>query len=174
MAGENHPFILRPLGGIHNRAEFTCGDVRLDRYIQHYAGQDKKRDLAACHVLTRVKESSRILGYFTLSSYSVDMGELPGDLTKGLPGYPEVPAVLLGRLAVASNYQGNGLGEVLLLHAFDYVLMYTNKIAARLLVVDARNQRAAGFYNKYGFKPLPTRELTLVLPIDTIRAAFNE
>jgi len=165
--------VLTPLDKTHDRATFTCGEVGLDRYIRFYAGQDKKRNLTACHILSDLSAPSRILGYFTLSSYSVDLGQLPDELITGIPGYPVVPAVLLGRLAIASDCQGDGLGELLLMRAFDYVLLYTTKIAARFLVVDALDEQATAFYQKYGFQPLPSRPLTLLLPIDTVQAAFS-
>jgi len=170
--GQRHALALTPLGRDHDRMAFTCGEASLDKYIHNYAGQDRKRDLSACHVLSDFDAPSRILGYLTLSSYSVDLGELPGNLAKGIPGYPVVPAVLLGRLAVALDCQGTGLGELLLMRAFDFVLRYTTRIAARFIVVDALDEQAANFYKKYGFQPLSSRPLTLLLPIDTIRAAF--
>ena len=66
--------ILTALDKTHDRATFTCGEASLDKYIQLYAGQDKKRNLTACHVLCDPDAPSGILGYFTLSSYSVDLG----------------------------------------------------------------------------------------------------
>src|SRR5580658_10694615 len=99
----------------HNRADFSCGNTSLDRYLKEQAGQDLRRGCAAPFVLTQEHGDTTILGYYTLSSYGVDVGEMPAEVAKKLPRYPLVPATLLGRLAVDRRFQGQGIGEFLLL-----------------------------------------------------------
>ena len=93
------------------RASFACGEIALDRYLKEQAGQDLKRYCASVVVAVE-RGKSEVLGYYTLSANSVPLNLLPAAVQLKLPRYDEVPAVLLGRLAVASSMQGKGLGGV--------------------------------------------------------------
>jgi hypothetical protein len=100
----------------HDRKEFSCGVEPLDRYLKEQAGQDAKKRVAAPFVLCEGK-SRAVLGYYTLSSQSIDVGAWPEDVVRKLPRYPVVPATLLGRLAVDRRMRGKGMGEYLLMNA---------------------------------------------------------
>lgn len=69
------------------------------------------------YVLVDSNEPAIVLGFYTLSSYGIDVGELPPEVVKRLPRYPLIPATLLGRLAVNVERQGQGIGEFLLIDA---------------------------------------------------------
>ncbi len=134
------------------RAEFDCGAEPLNRYFKELVTQDVSRNLASCFVATDlVNEPSNIapLGYYTLSSASVAMQDLPSVLTKKLPRYPTVPAVRLGRLAVSVQAQGKGVGSILLIDAIERT--QRSDIAAYAMVVDAKDEVAAQFYEHFGF-----------------------
>src|SRR5580693_3863848 len=85
----------------------------LDRFLQEQVGQDLRRACALPFVLVPQRHATSILGYYTLSSYGIEIGELPADVVKKLPRYPLIPATLLGRLAVDRRQQGLGIGEFL-------------------------------------------------------------
>ena len=91
---------IQPLAKHHDRAAFSCGNEILDHYLKEMASQDARRHVAAPFVLVEKNSPKAILGYYTLSVLSVDVGELPVDVARKLPSYPVVPATLLGRLAV--------------------------------------------------------------------------
>jgi len=82
-------------GNHHDRTSFLCGNASLDRYLKEQAGQDLRRACASPFVLVSASGSPSILGYYTLSSYGVDVGDLPADIAKKLPRYPLIPATLL-------------------------------------------------------------------------------
>src|ERR1700688_4955717 len=88
--------VIEPLRNDHDRSDFSCGNVSLDRYLKEQAGQDLRRACAACFILAPKRGDASILGYYTLSSYGIDVGELPAGVAKKLPRYPLVPATLLG------------------------------------------------------------------------------
>ena len=94
------------------------------------------------------------------------LSELPADIVKKLPRYPSVPAVRLGRLAVDQNFQGQGLGGALLADALDRAIR--SEIAAKAMVVNAKDDRAAMFYHHHGFIILPTAKMTLFLPLASV------
>jgi GNAT superfamily N-acetyltransferase len=106
-------FRVEPLSRDHDRSRFSSGSAALDRYFHEQASQDTKRRIATCFVAVSV-EAKEVAGFYTLTATSVALSALAADIIKKLPRYPVVPAALLGRLAVAQNYQGKGLGGVLL------------------------------------------------------------
>ncbi len=111
-------------------------------------------------------------GYYTLSSHSIDLGELPAHVARKLPRYPLVPATLLGRLAVDRRYKGQELGERLLVDALRRALTQSAQIAAAV-TVDAIDDPAARFYGHFGFIPFPDRPDRLFLLMKTIAALFR-
>lgn len=167
MAGDQ-TFRVEPLAAHHPRDRFTSGVPALDRYFRAHAGQDARKHLAASFVL--VDGGGQVLGYYTLSASSVLLAELPDTITKRLPRYPLIPAILLGRLAVDHGQQGKGMGRLLLADALHRACR--SDIAAFAVVVDAKDAAAADFYRREGFQPFPDRPLKLFLPMATIRALF--
>lgn len=144
--------ITQKLNKSHVKKDFECGHQSLDNYIKTQAKQDERKDLSACFVLPNAK--NKIIGYYTLSSGSIDKSTLPDDLAKRLP-YPELPTILLGRLAVDLKYRNNGFGAFLLLDALNKCFETTSTIGALAVIVDPIDANAEKFYEKYGFQLLP-------------------
>lgn len=106
-------------------------------------------------------------GFYTLSSSNVPLTEVPTDLAKKLPRYPSVPAVLIGWLARHTDFIGMGLGESLLFDAIKKVA--TAPIGAHAVFADAIDEKAAAFYESFGFSRLLERNLKLYLPLETVK-----
>ena len=134
------PYAIEPLGNQHDRAAFSCGVEPLDRYFKQQAGQEARRHVANCFVGIDRSENT-IGGYYTLSATAVIFDELPGEFKKMLPRYPQVPAALVGRLAVDTRHRRKRLGELLLFDAMQRTLQAD--LAAAILVVDAKDEAAA-------------------------------
>ncbi|MFW9278434.1 GNAT family N-acetyltransferase, partial [Glaesserella parasuis] len=113
-----------------------------------YVSQDIKRGLAKCYVMID-KEQSKIVGYYTLSSLSIPFSDVPLERVKKEIPYPILPAALIGRLAIDTNYQNQGFGKILIADAIHKIR--TNNLASAVLVVDAKNDDAIAFYEKLGF-----------------------
>jgi ribosomal protein S18 acetylase RimI-like enzyme len=158
------PLVIEPLGPHHERTAFSCGEPILDSYLQRQASQDIRRRVAQVFVAVRGGES--IAGYYSLSAASFQKDELPPALAKRLPHYP-VPAAVLGRLAIDRAQQGRGLGEMLLLDAIRRVVRASTTIAVYALIVDAKNERAQAFYERYGFRAFASQPGRLFLPLET-------
>lgn len=101
-------FICEPLAKRHDRQQFDCGDHLLNEYLLKTASQDVRRKASAAFVLAPSSDPSRIVGFYTLSATSLELSVLPSDLVNQLPRYPEVPAILIGRLARDVNFRGTG------------------------------------------------------------------
>lgn len=151
-------------GRHHDRAGFSCGVAALDDYLRRMAGQHQRDGIASTHVLIDEAQPTRILGYCALSAAQLHLRELNPDDRKRLPAYP-VPAMRMGRLAVPVSEQGKGHGALLLGHAVNLALTVRQTMGVRVLVVDAKDDRAAAFYESYGFRPTASATLSLYLPI---------
>ncbi len=163
---------LEPLARHHDREGFRCGVDSLDLYLKTQASQDMRRKANAVFVLTPQDPPSRIAGYFTLCAYGLAPGVVPEAARKHLPRYPMVSATLLGRLAVATEFQGQGLGAVLLAKALTKAYESAAQVGSSMVVVDAIDARAQGFYAVHGFIQLPD-SLRLILPMRTIAALIQ-
>lgn len=152
-----------PLDETHDRGGFTCGVQSLDRYLKTQAGQDVRWKANAVFVLSELADPGRILGYYTLCAMAISQGDVPA-ARKDIPRYPLVSATVIGRLAVAKDRQGQRLGAVLLADALQRTLDIASTIGASMVLVDALDEAAAGFYAAHGFVRLP-ESLRLVLPM---------
>jgi ribosomal protein S18 acetylase RimI-like enzyme len=151
-------------GRRHDRAGFACGVPALDDYLRQRASQHQRDGIATTHVLIDGAQPARILGYCSLSAAQLYLHELHEQDRRRLPAYP-VPAVRMGRLAVASAGQGKGYGQALLGHAVNLALSVRQTMGVRVLIVDAKDARAATFYEAHGFRVTSARALTMYLPI---------
>ncbi len=120
-----------------------------------------------------VDSDSRILGYYTLSSYSIRLAELPQDLAKKLPKYPLLPATLLGRLAVSRDHQGQKLGRLLLMDALHRSWRNTAEVASIGVVAEAWDETARQFYLHYEFIPIPEQPRKIFIAMKTVAALFK-
>jgi predicted GNAT family N-acyltransferase len=159
--------LFEPLGKHHDRAAFDCGTDVLNRYIREQAGQDSTKKIAATFVLVG-NAPATISGYYTLSSTSINVGELPEAVAKKLPRYPLMPATLIGRLAVDRHYQGKGSGELLLVDALKRSLVSTKQIGSVAVVVEAIGDSAKAFYAHFQFILLEGFSHRLFVPIKVI------
>jgi GNAT superfamily N-acetyltransferase len=160
---------VEPLTSSHDRSEFESGVKPLDRYFRTQAGQDARKNMAAPFVL--LLPDGAIGGYYTLSSTSVQLAELPAQTVRKLPRYPLVPATLLGRLAVDRRQQGKGYGRFLLADALYRAAR--SEIASFAVIVDAKDESARRFYERESFLPFPDQPMKLFRPMADIRRLFD-
>jgi ribosomal protein S18 acetylase RimI-like enzyme len=160
-------FLVQVLDVNHDRSQFTSGTPALDRYLREQVSQDVRRRVAACFVA--VTDERRIAGYYTLATASVPLSDLSEAVRRKLPRYPAVPAIRMGRLAVDTAFMGQGLGGALLVNALRRAA--GSEIPAAVLMVDAKDDRAAAFYQHHGFIPLLDSPLALFLPLATVPQA---
>lgn len=134
----------------HDRSRFDCGSPELDRYLRERAMQDMRRRVTSCFVA--VDQDEEVAGFFTLAATSLPVDQLSAERAKRLPRYPVVPAVLLGRLAVALAHQGRQLGGALVADAI--LRASRSEVMAYAMIVDAKDDSAARFYAHLGFERL--------------------
>lgn len=147
------------LSSAMDKSGFTCGEAALDTYLQKRASQDMKRGFATVIVARMETAPNNIIGYYTLSAASVLLNNMPEEMARTMPRYPSIPAVRLGRLAVASHMQGQHVGSLLVLDALRRSCV--NELAWALFLVDAKNERVAAFYEKFLFQRFADNALHL-------------
>ena len=161
-----------PLAKSHDRAAFDCGDPDLNLYLQKYARQNHESRGAKCFVAAPAAAPARILGFYTLSPASLEYARTPALAKKGLARY-DVPVFRLGRLAVDKTAQGRGLGGALLLRAADRCIRVAQEVGGVALLIDAKTDRAARWYESYGALRLDDAPLSLVLPLTVAADALK-
>jgi GNAT superfamily N-acetyltransferase len=147
----------------HDRAAFSSGNDDLDRYFREQAGQDQRRRLSAVFVLYDVANDI-VAGYYTLSACEIAPRSLPNEMAKRLPRRP-VPATLIGRLATDLRYRGQGLGGMLLVNALTRAANASRGIGAMAVIVDAKDDQARGFYERFGFQRFADDPSRLFIPM---------
>ena len=156
------------LASSHDRATFSCGTVELDQWFRTRAGQDQRRHVAQVFVALI---GARVVGFYSLSMFTLSLEGLPPALAKKLPKYEAIPAAMIGRLARAQSEGGTGLGGLLLADAIKRVLLAAESVASYAIVVDAKDEHGKRFYEGHGFIPLVSKPRRLFLLTQTAAAA---
>jgi GNAT superfamily N-acetyltransferase len=170
---------IRPLTKEDDRSAFSCGQPDLDRFFEHYAGQNQfKLHLAVTYVAVA---EAKIVGFATVAAGAIERGTLPKPRLRGrLPAYP-LPVLRLARLGVDARAQGLGIGKALLRHVLRLAVDQRDRLGCIGVVTDAKPD-AMGFYESLGFVPLVgVREGSLhsdptpmFLAIGSINAALRD
>jgi predicted N-acetyltransferase YhbS len=161
--------LLERLDAHHDVSAFGSGNEVLDGWLRRHGLAAQRMDSARTFVATR---RGRVVGYFSLTMGSVLRAEAPAKLVRGMPAYP-VGMVLLARLAVDESQQGTGVGAMLLAEALRKAVAAGEVAAARLIVVDAVDENAAAFYQRYGFVRTPENPLRLYRRMKDVRASLD-
>ena len=163
-------FRIEPLAPGHNRKTFASGVEPLDRYFRELVTQDIKRRVSNCFVA--LDDEDLVAGYYTFAATSLPLTELSADESKRLPRYALMPAGLIGRLAIDRRFQGQRLGSALIMDAAARAARSDPAIFA--LIVDAKDEATAAFYEHLQFRRFVSRPMTLFLPIATAVQAISQ
>ena len=152
---------VRALTGNHDRQGFDCGRQELNGWLRQVARQHQDKMLSKTFVAVREEAPTCICGYYALTLAELENRHLPETWHKKLPR--RIPGVRLGRLAVDRQYQGKGLGELLLVDALTRARRIYAEAGGIGLFVDALDEQAAGDYLNLGFDASPDNPLLLFL-----------
>jgi len=166
VSASDQTFQVEMLASHHDRADFTCGVEALDRYIRQQASQDVRSGVSAVFILT--PGQGVVSGYYTLSATAVHLAAIPQADARKLPRYDLVPATLLGRLAISEDIRGQKLGGVLLLDALKRARSAAREVASWAVIVDAKDDAARAFYERFEFRQVLNEPSRLFLPMKKI------
>ena len=161
---DSAPFRFETLGDEHDRIAFRCGEEALDRIFHTQVTQDVRRRITNCFVMVEAA-AGRIAAYYTLSAASIPLTDLPPDETKRLPRYPTCPRSASAAWRWTNATKREASPELMLMNAVHRTMH--DAAAAFTLIVDAKNDRAVAFYQRYGFRSLAGKPRTLFLPLAT-------
>jgi GNAT superfamily N-acetyltransferase len=160
------------VGKQHDREAFDCGEAALNEFLRRHARQSHVQGSAKTFLAIDDFGANTVLGFYSLSPASVEYARAPDLVRRGLARY-DVPVFRLARLAVDRSVHGQGLGGQLLLAAGRRCLLASAEVGGVALLIDAKNDRVAGWYARYGAVPLLDAPLSLLLPLATIAAALK-
>lgn len=152
----------------HKRHRFDCGIEALNNYLKVMANQQSTRDNSRTYVLESPEDPARIIGFYTLTMISVDLGTLPPNLQKKHRNHDT--AALIARLAVDKQYAGKGFGTWLLIDALKKLLAASETVAFPLIIVDAK-EGVSDFYERFGFRSFANESSRLYMSIADVRAS---
>lgn len=163
-----------PIDKNRDRESFDCGDAALNEFLRRYARKNHEMGGSKTFLAigTAETDTKKILGYYSLCPASIEYARTPAMIRRNL-GRFDVPGFRLARLAVDRGVQGQGLGGQLLMAAGRRCIRAAAEVGGIVLVIDAKNGKAAEWYASFGALPLMDAPLTLLLPLATISAALN-
>ncbi|HEV2989132.1 MAG TPA: GNAT family N-acetyltransferase [Candidatus Angelobacter sp.] len=165
---------VRKLDPTDATGAFDCGDAAMNEYFHRYAKKNQGHLFGVTYVC--ILPPSHLIGFYTIANTTIPRAGIPDELLRGLPKYQDLPAILLGRLAVDRRAQGKKIGELLISHCFDVCLQMTTICGARYVITDAY-QSAGAFYEKYGFRRVQGSAnpgtIKMFLDLKVVRAAID-
>lgn len=160
----------QPLERKHDRQLFSCGEPELDRWLTDHALGAQASGSARVFVST---DEGRVVAYYALAAAQLQPDEAGERALKGQPRQRSIPAVLLARLAVDQDHQGEGLGRSLLQDAMLRMDAASKELGIRLMLVHAKHEKASRWYRRFGFEESPTDPLHMMLLMKDLRAYLS-
>ena len=149
-----------PLNDQHETETFTSGIESLDTWLKQRAMKNQTTGASRTFVTC---ESRRIIAYYALASSAIAIDQAGGRFRRNMPD--PVPVMVLGRLAVQTDWANQGIGRGLLKDALLRTLRVARDAGIRAILCHAISSKAKQFYLKHGFVELPVDELTVMLNI---------
>ena len=142
-----------PLASRHDISQFSSGVPTLDAWLRGKARLNEARGGARTYVSC---EGDRVVGFYSLAASSVERLRVSSRVSRNMPD--PIPVIILGQLAVDVAYQGRHLGSDLLVDAARRSFAAAGTVGARAVIVQAIDERARAFYERFGFRPFSESE----------------
>lgn len=160
---------LERLSSARASKPFICGNDDLDVWFRD-ASETADR-AGAARVYVSLDDNGEVIGYFAIVPHVVRRQDLPTSVGRGSPEV--IPSFLLARLALSKHLHGHGRGGELLAEALTTILAAISVGGGRMIVVDAIDDRAAMFYEHFGFSSVPENPNRLVMKASTAAASLD-
>jgi GNAT superfamily N-acetyltransferase len=161
-----------PISKKHDRKSFDCGDPVMNDFFERYARQSHESGAAKTVLAIDNAGNKSILGFYSLTPGALAYADTPEMVRRGLARH-DVPGFRLARIATDLRWKGQGVGGQLLGAAARRCLCAAAEVGGVVLIIDAKNDRAARRYASYGAVPLSNTPLTLVMSLATFAADLN-
>lgn len=163
---DNNLILTEYKGSIHNCSSFSCGEKALDDFIVNCAELHQAKGLSAIRILLN-RSTSSVLGFSAIAPQCISLDSVPKKLLEEYPSisFP-IPCWIIGRLAVAKDLHGKGLGEILLLDAICDIVKRARGGAGSIIILDAKNKKVKKFYKKYNFKSFQSNFMRMFITME--------
>ena len=161
---------IQALTAEHDCRDFNCGSETLDTFLRLHALKNQENDSSRTFV---VCEGGIVVGYYTLTYYSLIPEKCPAPMVLRMPPDYQIPMILLGRLAVKKGLQGKGIGDALFKDALKRAVLASEHAGLKAFLVHAVDEKAKAFYMRYELEESPKDPLHLYMLIQDIRVNFN-
>jgi len=151
----------------HDLSRFECGDPALDTWLKRRALQNEESGASRTYV---VRAGDQLAGYYALAAGAIAHAGAVGRVKRNMPD--PVPVMIIGRLAIASRYQGHGIGKALLRDAVLRTVRAAEIAGIRAILVHAISESAKRFYEKHGFVQSPADPMTLMIDVNEAARIF--
>ena len=151
-----------PINRNHIFENFESGEPLLDEWLKKRAISNLELGASRTYVICP-KGSQVVVGFFSLNMGQMLASETMGSMRRNMPS--QIPAVVLGRLAIDLKWQGKGLGRALIFEAMRRAIRASEDVAARLVIVHAISPAAENFYKHHGFTRLPVEAPMLAIDL---------
>jgi predicted N-acetyltransferase YhbS len=170
VTGSKEPQIQapEPLNAKHLLENFDSGNAELNEWLQKRALKNEASGASRTYVVT---VGQKAIAYYCLANGSVINTTAPGKVRRNMPD--PIPVMVIGRLAVDINWQGQGIGYALVRDAVLRTLQAAKIAGIRAILVHAISVEAKQFYEKCGFTPSPVAPMTLMITIADALEAFG-
>jgi len=159
----------------HDRKGFDCGQADLNHFLAAYARQAHESGATKTYVAVDPVDGVTIFGFYSLLPTDLAFEAVPPEARPAGGGRHSIGGFRLARLAVSKSVQGQGIGGALLLSAARRCIMASVEVGGTMIVIDAKDDKAASWYKTYGAIAIPRMPLTLVMPYavfpDAMKAA---
>ena len=162
-----------PLSKHHDLTRFDCGEPALNLWLEKYARSSHASGSARVYATT-LADTDQVVGFYALAAAIIEPNHAVPRVVQGQPSMRHIPAILLARLGVDSQYQGKGIGTSLLRDAMRRCASTADQIGVRALIVHAKNSHGVEWYRRYGFQPSPIAPSHLMLLMKDLRAFLEE
>ena len=178
-AQKSPPNIIAPLDpDKHDRAAFSCGVEQVDNFFKRTVNKLASAGNLRVFVLTAAEGD--LIGFYALNAHSVDFAELPPKYARTRPGHGSIPAAYISMIGVDGRYQGQGFGGDLLVDGLRRIANAADNVGIAIVMLDVldcgdetKTTKRKALYEGYGFAPLPSHPLRLLMPLATVRKLLD-
>ena len=156
-----------PISGQHDASTFDCGHATLNDWLQRHAIKNERKGASRTFVVCK---GNTIIGYYSLAVGAVTREEASSKVRRNMP--EPIPVMVLGRLAVNTQWQSKDIGVGMLKDAIMRTLIVAEQAGIRAILVHALSEEAKRFYIHSGFHESPINDMTLMIAIDEVKRSF--
>jgi GNAT superfamily N-acetyltransferase len=167
--GEGLTGAPEPLNPEHDLLAFSSGEAVLDDWLKNRALKNQGTGASRTYVVCTER---KVVGYYCLATGALSVNRAPGRVRRNMPD--PIPVMVIGRLAVQTEWQGRGLRHALLNDALRRILQAAEIAGIRAVLIHAISGKAKAFYENCGFHPSPVDPMTLMITLSKVKAMIKK